>query len=72
MTRRPGGQPHDSERRRQTELREVLDELLDHVRELANRARDMESSELEFAQERLEWLADEIWRTVIGPSDTKP
>jgi predicted nuclease with TOPRIM domain len=70
LTAQQGGPPRDSERRRQTELREVLDELLDHVRELANRARDMESSELEFAQERLEWLADEIWRTVTGPGDT--
>ena len=71
MIQRSGNPPRDPERRRQTELREVLDELLDHVRELANRARDMESSELEFAQERLEWLADEIWRTVIGSGEKK-
>lgn len=54
------------ERRRNLTLREVLDELLDHARLIARTARTMTPDELEQAQQRLEWLADEVWRTATG------
>jgi hypothetical protein len=53
------------ERRTNAELRELLDEMIVHVRDLARRAAELNAPELEYAQERLEWLADEIWDTVI-------
>lgn len=55
----------DDERRVNRSLRELLDDLLEHVRELSNNAADMPTAELEYAQQRLEWLADEIWRAAI-------
>ena len=58
---------HDGvERRRNRPLREVLDELLEHARMIARRAREMTPEELEYAQQRLEWLADEVWRVATG------
>ncbi len=53
------------ERRRNAALRELLEELLQHVRQLSQHAREMPREDLEYAQERLEWLADEIWRLVM-------
>jgi hypothetical protein len=55
-----------SERRRNRPLREGLDELLTHTRELVRRAKDMTPAELDYAQQRLEWLADEVWRVATG------
>ncbi len=59
----------NDERRRNASLRESLDDLLDHVRDLAHNAGGMSAGELEQAEERLEWLADEVWRaaTSKGP-----
>ena len=54
------------ERRSNRPLREVLDELLAHTREIARRAREMTPEELDYAQQRLEWLADEVWRIATG------
>jgi len=54
------------ERRSNRPLREVLDELLTHTREIARRAKDMTPDELDYAQQRLEWLADEVWRVATG------
>jgi hypothetical protein len=54
------------ERRRNRPLREVLDDLLSHAREVSRRARDMTPQEMEYAQQRLEWLADEVWRVATG------
>lgn len=53
------------ERRSNHELREVLDELVQYVRQLAASAELMSPSEREYAQERLEWLAEEVWRFVL-------
>jgi hypothetical protein len=64
-SKRPPDQP---ERRANRPLREVLDELLDHTRMLSRRAAEMSSAEREYAQQRLEWLTDEIWRVVTEPS----
>ncbi len=47
-------------------LRETLDELLSHAREIARRAKTMTPAELDYAQQRLEWLADEVWRLATG------
>lgn len=54
------------ERRHNRPLREVLDELLNHTREIARRAKSMTPAELDYAQQRLEWLADEVWRVATG------
>lgn len=58
--------PAGTERRRNRPLREVLDELLSHTREIARRAKTMTPAELDYAQQRLEWLADEVWRVATG------
>ena len=60
--RRPKKQ---DERRSNLALRELLDELIQHVRNVAANARVMPQADLEYAQDRLEWLADEIWQKVI-------
>ena len=59
----PAKRPPDlPERRANRPLREVLDEFLDHTRMLVRRAAEMSPAEREYAQQRLEWLTDEIWR----------
>jgi hypothetical protein len=60
----PGKPP--VERRANRPLREVLDEFLEHSRMLVRRARDMSAVELDYAQQRLEWLADEVFRVATG------
>ncbi len=57
--------PKQDERRRDVGLRELLDELIEHVRNVATHAREMPQPDLEYAQDRLEWLADEIWQKVM-------
>jgi hypothetical protein len=52
----------EAERRRNHALREVLDELVQHVRVVARTLETMTPPEVAYAQERLEWLADEVWR----------
>ena len=54
------------ERRRNRPLREVLEELLSHTRDIARRAKIMTPAELDYAEQRLEWLADEVWRIATG------
>ena len=51
------------ERRQNRSLREVLDDLLEHTRAITRQAKQMTPEELDYAQQRLEWLADEVWRT---------
>ena len=55
-----------AERRRNRPLREVLDDLLDHTRAIVRRAKEMTPAEFDYAQQRLEWLADEVWRVATG------
>ena len=62
--------PPAPERRQNRTLREVLDELVEHVRDIARRARSMKQAELDYAQQRLEWLADEVWRLAIKGEDS--
>lgn len=54
------------ERRRNPSLREILEELITHARDVTRRAKDMTPAELGYAQQRLEWLADEVWRAATG------
>jgi len=53
------------ERRSNRELREVLDELMQHVRHVTRNVKTMPQTELEYAEERLEWLAEEVWRAAL-------
>ena len=53
------------ERRQNRTLREVLDDLLEHARDIARRVKEMTPEEMDYAQQRLEWLADEVWRVAI-------
>jgi len=62
--------PPGTERRRNRPLREGLDELLSHTRDIARRAKTMTPAELDYAQQRLEWLADEVWRVATGEAPT--
>lgn len=62
MSPRP---PQPEERRRNRTLREVLEELIMHVRSVSNNARGMNADQLDYAQQRLQWLADEIWRAAV-------
>lgn len=59
------------ERRRNPELRELLDELLAHVRSLSHHARELTDQQRDYAQQRLEWLADEIWRVSTEASEQR-
>lgn len=59
------------ERRVNRGLREVLDELVEHVRYVARNVQTMSKQDLEYAEERLEWLADEVWRAATEIQDTK-
>jgi hypothetical protein len=58
-----------SERRANRELREVLDELVEHVRYVARNVGGLSRQDLEYAEERLEWLADEVWRAATGGAE---
>ena len=60
--------PYGHRRTRMT-LRELLDELLEYTRELTRRSRTMTDAELEYAHQRMEWLADEVWREAIKPRE---
>src|SRR5256712_10601888 len=62
-----------AERRQNRPLREVLDDLLGHAREIARRAKEMTPAGVDLAQQRLGWLAGEVWRggTPGGPARAK-
>ncbi len=63
MSPTPGPGKGD-ERRHNLALRELVQDLLIHVRDLAQKARTMSDQDLDYSQQRLEWLADEVWRAV--------
>ena len=71
MSDHAGSAPPGGERRRNPELRELLDELLTHVRTLSRAAREMSDDQRAYAQQRLEWLADEIWRVSTEASEQR-
>jgi hypothetical protein len=62
----------EAERRRNHALREVLDELVQHVRVVARTLETMTPAEVNYAQERLEWLADEVWRIAAEDEGETP
>ena len=57
--------PTGNERRANRELREVLNEMVEHVRHVARNIKTMSPDDLAYAQERLEWLAEEVWRAAV-------
>jgi len=68
----PKGPPPDlPERRRNYTLREVLEEFVAHARDVAARTATMTAAEREQAEQRLEWLADEVWR-IASSGETPP
>jgi len=58
-----------AERRSNPSLREILDELVAHVRHVAKNVKTMSQQDLDYAQERLEWLAEEVWRAALEGRD---
>lgn len=58
-----------AERRANHNLREVLDELIEHVRGVSRLGGELSDSEAVYAQQRLEWLADEVWRLALLGED---
>ncbi len=60
------------ERRVNRGLREILDELVEHVRYVARNVEGMSKRDLEYAEERLEWLADEVWRAATDSEKPRP
>jgi len=54
-----------AERRHNRQLREVLDELVEHVRYVSRNVHQLAKQDLAYAEERLEWLADEVWRIAL-------
>jgi len=61
--------PEPGDRRYNHALREVLDELIQHVRQISRSRDALPRQELLEAQERLEWLADEVWRLTVEGED---
>jgi hypothetical protein len=49
----------------------VLDELVEHVRYVARNVQTMSKQDLEYAEERLEWLADEVWRAATETQESR-
>jgi hypothetical protein len=54
------------------ELRDVLDELVEHVRYVARNVPTMSKQDLEYAEDRLDWLAEEVWRAATADKDRRP
>lgn len=54
-----GGSARD--RRSNVTLRELLDEMIELARHLTRNSATMVPAELDYARERMEWLAGEIW-----------
>jgi len=58
-----------AERRHNLPLREALDDLVDHVRWISRHVGSLTSDEIGYAQQRLEWMADEVWRLAVEEPD---
>jgi len=63
--------PPPPERRHNYSLREILEEFVGHARDVGARAATMTPEEREQAEQRLEWLADEVWR-IATSGETPP
>ncbi len=64
--------PGDEDRRSNMALREVLDELIDHVRAISRDRGTLSLEDSEYKQQRLEWLADEAWRLSSEGGEARP
>lgn len=72
MTPTSKGPPqHLPERRHNYTLREMLEEFVAHARDVAARTATMTAEERKQAEQRLEWLADEVWR-IASSGETPP
>ena len=60
------------ERRHNQTLRELLDELIVMVRVVSRTSSQMSPDELAYAQQRMEWLADEVWRSATQDGTVEP
>jgi hypothetical protein len=60
------------ERRKNPVLRELLDEMLAHVRLLAVETPNLDSEQLDQTRRRVEWLADEIWDAATHAAEAVP
>jgi hypothetical protein len=68
MVGTPEEKPSGSDRRRNFELRERLDEIIVMARKLSQDGTSMSREELDSIRARIEWLAEEIWgAAVYGP-----
>ncbi len=71
--RDPSNPGRRGERRRNPELRERVDELLDLVRRLSREGSELADDEMERRLQRIEWLAEEIWHAAAhGPREAPP
>ncbi|HET7632174.1 MAG TPA: hypothetical protein VFK16_07670 [Gemmatimonadaceae bacterium] len=61
--------PDSTERRRNQPLRELLDEMITLARRLSHGSEQFSPAELDYAHERMEWLAGEIWEQAVRPPD---
>jgi hypothetical protein len=63
-----GDRAAGSERRRNFELRERLDEIVALARKLSQDGAAMSREELDSVRARIEWLSEEIWAAAVyGP-----
>jgi hypothetical protein len=68
MTGSPEDRTTGSERRRNYELRERLDEIVALARKLSQDGTAMSREELDSVRARIEWLSEEIWAAAVyGP-----
>lgn len=68
--------PVDSEkaddRRRNFELRERLDEMIQVARTISQSRDELSEEELEKLRQRIDWLAEEIWQSAAyGPLEER-
>jgi hypothetical protein len=68
MSETRGDYPASGDRRRNHELRERLDEIVQLARTLSQGGTTTLRAELDEARTRIEWLAEEIWAAAVyGP-----
>ena len=66
-----GSSTPKDDRREKVILREVVDDFIAHVREVSRRGGEMSPEEIEYAQQRMQWLADEVWQLALKGDDSE-
>lgn len=62
----------EKERRRNHELRDRLDEIIELARTLSRKRSQMSREDLDEARMRIEWLSEEIWAAAVyGPLEAR-